>query len=125
MNNNKLSYFEAKDWIRDNVAKDAFSYIVKQKDFPIISETIKKKVKRMSKTEENNNISLEILRNINDLKKMREGKAEDKTQQENGDDDKIMEARANSRNKKKAIDGGSSEEERSNTSSKKKQKTIK
>lgn len=69
MVNNKLSYFEAKDWIKANVSADAFSCVLKNQHFPTIDESLKKKTKKMSKIEINNNISLEILKNVNEIKR--------------------------------------------------------
>lgn len=69
MVNNKLSYFEAKDWIKTNVSADAFSCVLKNHHFPTIDESLKKKTKKMSKIERNNSISLEILKNVNEIKR--------------------------------------------------------
>lgn len=46
MNNNKLSYFEAKDWIKANVSSEAFSCIVKNINFPTITENTEGKYKK-------------------------------------------------------------------------------
>lgn len=43
MSNNKLSYFEAKDWIKANASSEAFSCVLKNKDFPTINESLPKK----------------------------------------------------------------------------------
>lgn len=69
MSNNKLSYFEAKDWIKANASSEAFSCVLKNKDFPTINESLQKKKKKLSKTEINNNISLEIIKNVNEIKR--------------------------------------------------------
>lgn len=69
MVNNKLSYFEAKDWIKANVSADAFSCVLKNQHFPTIGESLKEKPKKMSKIEKNNSISLEIIKNVNEIKR--------------------------------------------------------
>lgn len=74
MINNKLSYFEAKDWIKEKICPDAFSCVVKDADFPTIQEAEKTKYKKLSKTEINNNISLEITTMVNKIKKINEGR---------------------------------------------------
>lgn len=78
MSNNKLSYFEAKDWIKTNASPEAFSCVVKNKHFPTIQESIKHK-KKLSKTEINNNISLDIIKNVNEVKRKNIQRAEKNT----------------------------------------------
>lgn len=68
MQNNKLSYFEAKDWIKANVCAEAFSLIVKSKNFPTINENLRAKGKKLTKVERNNIISLQIITTVNELK---------------------------------------------------------
>lgn len=68
MTNNKLSYFEAKDWIKTNVCADAFSCIIKKKDFPTIKESLRVREKKLNKVERNNKISLEIITSVNEIK---------------------------------------------------------
>lgn len=67
MNNNKLSYFEAKDWIKANVSSEAFSCIVKNINFPTITENTEGKYKKW--VDKNNEISLELIKNITEIKK--------------------------------------------------------
>lgn len=79
MSNNKLSYFEAKDWIKINASPEAFSCVVKNKHFPSIQESIRHKQKKLSKNEINNNISLEIIKNVNEIKRKNITRAEKTT----------------------------------------------
>lgn len=76
MSNNKMSYYEAKDWIKANVSADAFSCVLKNQNFPTIDESSKKKKKKMTKVEINNCISLEIIKNVNEIKRQNNNQTE-------------------------------------------------
>ena len=75
MNNNKLSYFGAKNWIKENVCADAFSCIVREKVFPTINESLNRKTKKLNKAEVNNKISLDIITMVNEIKNLNEKKS--------------------------------------------------
>lgn len=70
MNTNRLSYLEAKDWIRENACGDAFKYILK--DFPTVQEATKKGRIFKTKAEKNSEISLNIISSVKKLKELRE-----------------------------------------------------
>lgn len=128
MNNNKLSYFEAKDWIRENVSKDTFSYIVKQKDFPTLGESnIRKKIKKVTKVEENSSISLDILKNINELKKMRDIGGLKKIQEEPKITENLNEVgvAAKIRNRRMVVEEERSSEEEINSNTRNKKLKLK
>lgn len=75
MMNSKITYFEAKDWIKENVSKDVFRYIVKEKDFPTLEDSRERHRNKQNKTERNNQICLTIHDMINQLKEESNGQA--------------------------------------------------
>lgn len=62
--NNKISYFEAKDWIEENMCADAFSCAVKEKMFPTIQESRQKKGKKLNRIDRGNSHHFFILLNL-------------------------------------------------------------
>lgn len=73
MNNNKFSYFEAKDWLQQHSGGEAFKLVVKE--FPALEEVRlmnKKTIKKKTTTEKNNDIALELNASVAELKKLRE-----------------------------------------------------